>query len=111
MKLHAAGRIRVLASTGERRSVAFPEMPTLKESGIDMTFVNWRGILAPPGISDESRERLVTMFTEMHQTKGWKDAVKRNGWIDSFATGEEFETFLLEQDKRVETTLKELGLA
>ncbi len=104
------GSLRVLAVSGEERLTTV-DAPTLKESGIDMTFVNWRGILAPPGISDESRERLVKMFTEMHQTKGWKDAVKRNGWIDSFATGEEFETFLLEQDKRVETTLKELGLA
>jgi putative tricarboxylic transport membrane protein len=104
------GSLRVLAVSGEER-LETVDAPTLKESGIDMTFVNWRGILAPPGISDESRERLVKMFTEMHQTKGWQDAVKRNGWIDSFATGEEFETFLLEQDKRVETTLKELGLA
>ena len=104
------GSLRVLAVSGEERLTTV-DAPTLKESGIDMTFVNWRGILAPPGISDESRDRLVAMFTKMHQTKGWKDAVKRNGWIDSFATGEEFRTFLLEQDQRVETTLKELGLA
>ncbi|MBD8606224.1 tripartite tricarboxylate transporter substrate binding protein [Aeromicrobium sp. CFBP 8757] len=104
------GSLRVLAVSGEER-LETVDAPTLKESGIDMTFVNWRGILAPPGISDESRERLVAMFTAMHETKGWQDAIKRNGWIDSFATGEEFETFLLEQDKRVETTLKELGLA
>jgi len=103
------GSLRILAVSGEER-LETVDAPTLKESGIDMTFVNWRGILAPPGISDESRQRLVEMFTEMHGTKGWKDAVKRNGWIDSFATGEEFETFLTEQDERVETTLKELGL-
>lgn len=104
------GSLRALAVSGEER-LDNVDAPTLKESGIDMTFVNWRGILAPPGISDEARERLVDMFTEMHASKGWKDAVERNGWIDSFATGEEFETFLVEQDKRVETTLKELGLA
>jgi putative tricarboxylic transport membrane protein len=104
------GSLRVLAVSGEER-LDTVDAPTLKESGIDMTFVNWRGILAPPGISDESRDRLVKMFTEMHETKGWQDAVTRNGWIDSFATGEEFKNFLLEQDKRVETTLKELGLA
>lgn len=103
------GSLRVLAVSGEERLTTV-DAPTLKESGIDMTFVNWRGILAPPGISDENRDRLVEMFTEMHATKGWKDAVKRNGWIDSFATGEEFKTFLVEQDNRVETTLKELGL-
>ncbi|NRQ50629.1 Bug family tripartite tricarboxylate transporter substrate binding protein [Aeromicrobium stalagmiti] len=104
------GSLRVLAVSGAERLDNI-DAPTLKESGVDMTFVNWRGILAPPGISDESRDRLVEMFTEMHQTQGWKDAIKRNGWIDSFATGEEFATFLAEQDKRVETTLKELGLA
>ncbi|AWB92502.1 Bug family tripartite tricarboxylate transporter substrate binding protein [Aeromicrobium chenweiae] len=103
------GSLRVLAVSGAER-LDNVDAPTLKESGVDMTFANWRGILAPPGISDESRERLVEMFTEMHESQGWKDAVKRNGWIDSFATGEDFETFLEEQDKRVETTLKELGL-
>jgi putative tricarboxylic transport membrane protein len=104
------GSLRVLAVSGAERLTTV-DAPTLQESGIDMTFVNWRGILAPPGISDDSRDRLVDMFTKMHATKGWKDAVKRNGWIDSFATGEEFKTFLVEQDERVETTLKELGLA
>ncbi|QGG41648.1 Bug family tripartite tricarboxylate transporter substrate binding protein [Aeromicrobium yanjiei] len=103
------GSLRVLAVSGAER-LDNVDAPTLQESGVDMTFANWRGILAPPGISAESRDRLVAMFTKMHQTKGWKDAVERNGWIDSFATGEEFATFLREQDERVETTLKELGL-
>lgn len=103
------GSLRILAVSGEERLESV-DAPTLKESGIDMTFVNWRGILAPPGISAESREELVDMFTQMHRSKGWQDAVERNGWIDSFATGEEFKTFLEDQDKRVETTLKELGL-
>jgi putative tricarboxylic transport membrane protein len=104
------GSLRVLAVSGADR-LETVDAPTLKESGIDMTFVNWRGILAPPGISDESRDRLIAMFTEMHASKGWQDAVKRNGWIDSFATGDEFKDFLVEQDERVESTLKELGLA
>jgi putative tricarboxylic transport membrane protein len=104
------GSLRVLAVSGADR-LETVDAPTLTESGIDMTFVNWRGILAPPGISDESRDRLIEMFTEMHQSKGWQDAVKRNGWIDSFATGDEFKDFLVEQDERVESTLKELGLA
>ncbi|WP_456698801.1 Bug family tripartite tricarboxylate transporter substrate binding protein [Aeromicrobium sp. P5_D10] len=103
------GSLRILAVSGEERLESV-DAPTLKESGIDMTFVNWRGILAPPGISDEARDELVEMFTEMHGTQGWKDVVERNGWIDSFATGDEFATFLKEQDERVETTLKELGL-
>ncbi len=46
----------------------------------------------------------------MHETDEWQDALEANGWADNFATGEEFEDFLVEQDDRVATTLEELGL-
>ena len=44
-------------------------------------------------------------------TPEWEEALERNGWIDNFMVGEEFEDFLIEQNDRVESTLKELGLA
>ena len=34
----------------------------------------------------------------------------KNGWTDAFVTGAEFEQFLKDQDKRVSSTLTELGL-
>ena len=68
-------------------------------------------VITWPGISDETREYLIKLFSEMHKTKGWQAELKRNGWIDAFITGDEFGTFLKEQDERVATTLKELGLA
>lgn len=104
------GSLRVLAVSGAERLDNI-DAPTLKESGVDMVFANWRGVLAPPGISDETRDYLIELFSEMHDTKGWQAELKRNGWIDAFVTGDEFGTFLKEQDERVATTLKELGLA
>ena len=104
------GSLRVLAVSGEERLDNI-DAPTLKESGVDMVFTNWRGILAPPGISDETRDYLIKLFSDMHKTKGWQAELKRNGWIDAFITGDEFGTFLKEQDQRVATTLEELGLA
>jgi putative tricarboxylic transport membrane protein len=47
----------------------------------------------------------------MHETDEWQAALESNGWTDNFATGEEFEDFLVEQDARVAGTLEELGLA
>ncbi|MCW2787867.1 MAG: C4-dicarboxylate transporter substrate-binding protein [Aeromicrobium sp.] len=105
----ADGSLRVLAVSGDERLESV-DAPTLKESGVDMTFVNWRGILAPPGISEETRDELTQIFIDMHESAEWKKAVARNDWIDSFATGDEFATFLKKQDERVESTLKELGL-
>ena len=39
-----------------------------------------------------------------------RQCFEENGWIDDFKTGDEFETFLEEQDARVADTLKELEL-
>jgi putative tricarboxylic transport membrane protein len=104
------GSLRVLGVSGAER-LDNVDAPTLKESGVDLVFTNWRGVLAPPGISQAQRDYLTDLFTRMHDTKEWRDALERNGWTDNFATGDEFATFLREQDERVETTLEELGLA
>jgi putative tricarboxylic transport membrane protein len=104
-----AGQLRVLAVSSEER-VEGVDAPTLKESGIDMTFANWRGVLAPPGISDEARQSMIKVLEDLHATDQWKEALVKNGWTDAFVTGEAFEQFLKDQDTRVSTTLTELGL-
>ncbi|UXA16204.1 tripartite tricarboxylate transporter substrate binding protein [Mycobacterium sp. SMC-4] len=104
-----AGQVRVLAVSGSER-VEGVDAPTLTEAGIDLTFTNWRGVLAPPGISDEDRTAMVGLLEKLHATEAWKEALVTNGWTDAFMTGPAFESFLEEQDKRVETTLTDLGL-
>jgi putative tricarboxylic transport membrane protein len=104
-----AGQLRVLGVSSAER-VEGVDAPTLKEAGIDLTFANWRGVLAPPGISDSARQTMVTLLEKLHSTQGWKDALVKNGWTDAFVTGAEFEQFLKDQDNRVSTTLTELGL-
>lgn len=103
------GQVKVLAVSGEER-VPGIDAPTLKESDVDLTFINWRGILAPPGISAERRTQLIDLLQQMHDTQEWADALKTNNWTDAWMTGDEFGEFLTSQDERVETTLKELGL-
>ena len=104
-----AGQLRVLAVSSEER-IEGVDAPTLKESGIDLTFANWRGVLAPPGISDESKKAMVKVLEDLHGTQQWKEALVKNGWTDAFMTGQDFEKFLVEQDNRVSSTLTELGL-
>jgi putative tricarboxylic transport membrane protein len=104
-----AGQLRVLAVSSDER-VEGIDAPTLKESGINLTFANWRGILAPPGISDDAKQAMVKVLEELHGTQQWKDALAKNGWTDAFLTGAAFEQFLEEQDNRVSSTLTEMGL-
>jgi putative tricarboxylic transport membrane protein len=106
-----AGSVRVLAVTSDERISALPDVPTLKESGIDFTFTNWRGIVAPPEISDADKQVWVDALTKMHDTQAWKDELEKRGWTDAFQTGDEFGAFLKAQDQDVADILKGLGLA
>jgi putative tricarboxylic transport membrane protein len=107
-----SGDLRALAVSGKERLTgdSVKDVPTLTESGIDLVFTNWRGVLAPPGISEERRDELIAYLQKMHDSPEWQQALEDNGWIDAFKTGDEFGTFLEEQDARVASTLEELGL-
>jgi putative tricarboxylic transport membrane protein len=104
-----AGELRALAVSGAER-VDGVDAPTLKEAGYDIEFTNWRGVVAPPGISEEAEEKLEELVDDMHGSKAWTDLVATNGWTDDYLSGEEFETFLGEEQTRIEGVLKEIGL-
>jgi putative tricarboxylic transport membrane protein len=108
-----SGELRVLAVSGEERypeGSPFADVPTLTEEGVDLVFLNWRGVLAPPEMSEARTEELIGYFEDMHETEAWQQVVEDNGWTDDFKTGEEFGAFIEEQDERVSGTLEDLGL-
>lgn len=106
-----AGQIRVLAVTSAAPIDALKDVPTLKSSGIDLVFTNWRGIVAPPGISDADKKVWIDALTKMHESDEWKAELTKRGWTDAFVTGDQFAAFLTEQDKSVADLLAQLGLA
>ncbi len=105
----AAGQLRVLAITAGERADGL-DAPTLKESGVDVEFTNWRGIVAPPGLEEAGRRELVDAFTALRQTPEWAEALERNGWDDAFLPADEFAAFLASENERVAGVLRELGL-
>lgn len=104
-----SGELRLLAVTGPER-VPGLDAPTLREAGLDTEFTNWRGIVAPPGLTAAERDKLIALVTALHETEEWRESMKRNGWDDAFLAGDAFGDFLAEQDRSVDQVLKELGL-
>jgi putative tricarboxylic transport membrane protein len=105
-----AGEVKILAVTSDE-PVEGVDAPTLQDEGIDLTFTNWRGIVAAPDISDADRDKLIDLVTEMHDSPEWQEALETNGWTDAFMTGDEFESFLTSESERVQGVLSGLGLA
>lgn len=105
-----AGELRALAITSPERMPGL-DVPTLLESDVDVNFTNWRGIVAPPGLSEGDRNKLIGLFSKLHDSPQWQEALQRNGWTDAFSVGDEFGAFLHAETERVAAVLKELGLA
>lgn len=104
-----AGKLRALAVSGEERVDAFPDVPTITESGIDLTLTNWRGVVAPGNISDEKAEALTDLVTEMHGSAAWDEVLEKNDWADAFQT-DGYDDFIASETDSVQETLKAIGL-
>jgi putative tricarboxylic transport membrane protein len=104
-----AGKLKVLAVTTDKK-VEGIDAPTLKEAGVDMVFSNWRGLVAPGGLTEDGKQKLITLVTKMHDTQEWKKTLTDQGWTDAFLAGAEFDTFLKAENERVAKVLRDLGL-
>ncbi|MDR7301956.1 Bug family tripartite tricarboxylate transporter substrate binding protein [Haloactinomyces albus] len=110
-----AGQIK----SGELRALGLssPEplegvnVPTFREQGVDVALANWRGLIAPPGISTAQRAELEKIARQVHATPQWQSALRRNGWKDTFRTGAEFRRFIDTETERIARISKELGLS
>lgn len=104
-----SGNLRALAISSEERLDEL-DIPTFREQGLDLAMANWRGYVAPPGISEEVQEELAAMLGEMVETEEWADTLRRNNWESNFMIGDEFETFLRDEIALTEQIITELGL-
>lgn len=109
LALQAAGEVRILVQTGDDRSDAAPDVPTLKELGYDASFVNWRGFFAAPGISDAKKAEYLEAFEKMYDTSEWATVRDRNGWVEIYKPDAEFVSFLEQQEQVVGDLMRELG--
>jgi putative tricarboxylic transport membrane protein len=104
-----AGELRALGVTSPERADGV-DIPTLVEQGVDVTFANWRCILAPPNTTAEQAQQVTAWLDKVHESQAWQDTVKKNGWTDAYLTGEAFTTFMAEQKTEIRETLVKLGL-
>jgi putative tricarboxylic transport membrane protein len=104
------GTVRALAVSSADRLPSLPDAPSLKESGLDVVVENWRGVVAPPGITDQEEQALEDVLVRMAHTESWRDALARRGWGDALLAGPGFEEFVTAEQDRVSRVLTQIGL-
>ncbi|MGP6174200.1 tripartite tricarboxylate transporter substrate binding protein [Corynebacterium sp. A21] len=103
-----AGRLKMLAVSAPERIEGI-DAPTLIEEGYNVELTNWRGVVAPPGITDAERQELEDIFAEMIATETWADTLQRNQWTDTSLIGDDFAENLKEETAIVNGIWSDLG--
>ncbi|OIQ38480.1 MAG: transporter [Roseobacter sp. MedPE-SWde] len=107
--LAAAGEVKIIGVTSDDRVPAAPDAMTMKEQGIDTSFVNWRGFFAAPDLPADQLAQYQKALSEMYATPEWEAVRARNGWVNIHNSGDEFKTFLEGQEKVIGDLMKKLG--
>nr|MCU0958390.1 tripartite tricarboxylate transporter substrate-binding protein [Hydrogenophaga sp.] len=79
-ELHRTGKVRILAVTGPKRDPQVPEVPTLKEAGVDMVATAWFGMYGPAGMPAAARDRLQQAVSEAMKQPALRDRLVGLGY-------------------------------
>ena len=107
--LAAAGEVKIIGVTADERVAAASDAMTMKEQGIDTSFVNWRGFFGAAGMPADKVAMYQKAIDEMYDTPEWEAVRARNGWVNIHNSGDDFKTFLEAQEKVIGDLMKKLG--
>ena len=105
-----AGNLRVIASLTEKRLASLPNVPTIKEQGIDVPLIpQARGVVAPPGVSREVVQYWEGVLDRFEKTATWKQYLEQNQFEDGYLKGPPLSKFFDDLTVQMRDVLKEAG--
>jgi putative tricarboxylic transport membrane protein len=103
-------QVRVLAITGDKRLASLPDVPTFKESGVDLTMALWRGVAVPKGTPEPVIARLERAFTQAAQSADFRDFATRMGAVVEIRSARDFDAFMAKDDRDIAGLMEQIGL-
>jgi putative tricarboxylic transport membrane protein len=104
------GDIRLLGISSGERSEYFPDVPTFKEQGYNVTATIWRGIMVKAGTPKPIVDALLSAMNKMKQTKEWQDFSRLNMQSSANLSLEETQKQVREEVKSDREFLEATGL-
>ena len=105
-----AGEVRILAISSEKRIALWPDVPTMKESGVDLEFDQWRGIAAPKGTPQAVVDKLNPLIKKAIESKEWIDFASSLGSTPRYLAPADFAKFVATVDKETREIMEGAGL-
>ena len=106
-----AGKLRVLAQLADHRLSGYPDAPTLKEAGFDVTPTpQIRAVVAPPQMLAEAAAYWEGRFAKLTETPSWKKYVHDNQLEESFRPGVELRKSIVEIERQLREQFQQAGI-
>lgn len=79
-ELHRSGKVRIIAVTGNQRDPQVPEVPTLRESGVNMDATAWFAMYGPAGLRGDALTRLEKAMVKIARDPATRDKMVKLGY-------------------------------
>ena len=107
--LHKAGKLRVIASSGNIRSPLLPDVPTMTESGVKVNTTSTVGIFGPAGMPPEVVQPLSTAIMAIASTPEYRDKLANFGIAPKPSTPAELNAVLADEHRQFGMLVKASG--
>jgi tripartite-type tricarboxylate transporter receptor subunit TctC len=112
------GKLRPLCIFDGKRStytakvtdkMAWSDIPTCRESGVDVEYQMLRGIFMPPGVGKEHVDFYLDLFKKVMATPDWKGFMEKGAFNQTFMTGDAYAKWVADADKLHGELMTEAG--
>jgi tripartite-type tricarboxylate transporter receptor subunit TctC len=105
-----AGELKFIAIATEKRSPETPNVPTLKELGVNVVFDVSRGLMAPKGTPADVLAKLESACAAAAKEPAFAEAMKKQGTDVRYLDRKAYAAWLKQTDELNRTIAKDLGL-
>lgn len=105
-----AGQLKFLAIASEKRLPEVPNVPTLKELGIDIEYAVNRGLLVSKGTPKDALDKLRSACATAAKDPGFPEAMKKQGTLVRYLDHNAYTAFLRRNDTENKDLAKALGM-
>jgi len=103
------GRMRPVAVSGAERVGAFPDLPTMREQGVDIVSTGWFGLCTPSGVPEPILARLETELLAAMEEPELRGRIIAGGSVPRRMGRQDFATFMAEESARWRVVVQAVG--
>jgi hypothetical protein len=102
--------LKIIALASDKRLDSFPDVPTLKELGCDLTEDLWRGFCMKKGVSLKARQYIINFLQKISLDPEWRQFILDSSARPVFITGDEFAKKITRESQEAEQAMIHAGI-